>query len=269
MDGLKKSKGPKRAKHPVCRAMLLYVEAMLNHEDDVEDLKLWASILLAFHFMLRSMDYCARREGGRFDRDTVLRIVDVVFCRAGRRLHSAFHTADELTLILGRGKTTEGGEVRTHVRSRNPKLCVVRVMGRLFDSIDRSKEEKPLFAWAEGSKRNGEGVRYCDVMQLLKTAAEACGHEAQHYGTHSLRRGGASAYVLAGGSVEEVAIFGRWRSSQAVRLYVEPAARGLMLGLEDKVNDGCRDEQLILRRPPRPREAELLRATLRAGARWI
>ena len=270
MDGLKKSKGPKKAKHPVCRAMLLVLKELLNHETSLEDMKLWAGILLAFHYMLRSMDWCAKRAGGKFEMDNVLRIGDFFFKRKGRRLHSNFAGSDELSIVFRRGKTTEGGEVRTHVRDdKDPTLCIVSTMGRLFDRMDRSNSELPVMAWPEGSKRAGEGVRYCDVMQLLKTAAEQCGRSSSDYGTHSLRRGGASAYVMAGASVEEVAIFGRWRDSQSVRLYVEPAARGLLLGLEDKVNRGERDDQLLLRRPPRERHEQVMRALLRTGARGM
>ena len=266
MDGIKKGKGTKKPKHPVCRAMLLVLEKLLNHEESLEDLKLWASILLAFHFMLRSMDYCAKRAGGKFDFDNVLRISDIIFLKNGVRLHAAFETADEITIILGRGKTTEGGETRTHVRSREARLCVVRTMGRMFDRMDRSQEHEPVFAWPENTRRPGDGVRYCDVMQLLKQAAEECGKDPNSYGTHSCRRGGASAYVLAGASVEEVAIFGRWKDSRSVRLYVEPAAHGLLVGMEDKVNEGCRDKQLLLRRPARERHDQIMRAIMRAGA---
>ena len=63
LDGLKKLKGPKKGKCPVTRAMLLYMEQALNHWMDEDDLRLWAAILLAFHFMLRSMDYCAKLAG--------------------------------------------------------------------------------------------------------------------------------------------------------------------------------------------------------------
>ena len=41
-------------------------------------------------------------------------------------------------------------------------------------------------------------MRYCDVMNTLKNAAEKFGRDTSKYGTHSLRRGGASAYLLAG-----------------------------------------------------------------------
>ena len=48
MDGLKKCKGPKRGKSPVTRAMLLVLDKALKHHSSLEDLKLWAAILLAF-----------------------------------------------------------------------------------------------------------------------------------------------------------------------------------------------------------------------------
>ena len=83
MDGLEKCKGPKKGKSPVTRATLLVIEQVLDHETDEDDLRLWGAVLMAFHFMLRSMDYCARLEGGhgKFNLDNVLRATS---CRPGR-----------------------------------------------------------------------------------------------------------------------------------------------------------------------------------------
>ena len=67
MDGLKKCKGPKPGKCSVTRAMLLMIERMLDYGIDEDDLRMWGSILMAFNFMLRSMDYCAKLAQGKFD----------------------------------------------------------------------------------------------------------------------------------------------------------------------------------------------------------
>ena len=91
-------------------------------------------------------------------------------------------------------------------------------------------------------------------MQILKDAAEACGRDTARYGTHSLRRGGGSAYLLAGKTLEAVAFYGRWADVGTCRLYVEPSASHLMRGAQDKVNSGMEEPHYILRQPARPRE---------------
>lgn len=267
MDGIKKCKGPKRSKLPVTRAMLLIIERMLNWETSLEEHKLWAATLMAFHFMLRSMDYCAKEAGGCFDLDCVLRVRDVVLKRDGKVLRSGFAQADELVVILGRGKTTEGGEVRKQFKSSESKLCVVTVVGLMLDRMDLSRPEEPLFAWPARSRRPGQGVRYHDMMSLLKAAAEATGRDTSKYGTHSLRRGGASSYLLAGSDVEEVALYGRWKDVRSCGTYVEPAVGDLMRGLQDKVNKGLRVRDMELKQPARARRHQLRRAAMQAAQR--
>lgn len=260
MDGLKKCKGKKQAKSPVTHAMLLAMERMLPHKTDEDALRMWAAVLTAFHFMLRSMDYCAKLEYGRFDLDNVLRIRDVTFKKNGKRMHSRFSEADEVILVLGRGKTTGGGEIRGHSRSSESRLCVVQVLGRMFETLDRSQPDRPLFAWKADSRKAGEGVRYTDVMNLLKQAAEVCGRDTKEFGTHSLRRGGASCYLLAGKLLDEVALFGRWADTRSMRSYVEPSAGFMMRGAQDKVNRGEEEPNCVLRRPQRARAVQMRRA---------
>ena len=65
-------------------------------------------------------------------------------------------------------------------------------------------------------------------MNLLKKAAEKCGRDTTKYGTHSLRRGGAAAYLLAGKGLSDVALYGRWADMNSCRLYVEPSITHLM-----------------------------------------
>ena len=120
--------------------------------------------------------------------------------------------------------------------------------------IQHKKKNTPLFAWADKSKRPGEGVRYCDIMSLVKDAAEACGRDTSKYGSHSLRRGGACAYLQAGVDVHMITIWGRWADFKTVQLYIEPAVASLMKGAQDKVHN------LKLRAEERPRAEQIRRA---------
>ena len=82
------------------------MERMLDCGMDEDDLRMWASILMAFHFMLRSMDYCAKLAEGKFDMDNIIRICDLVFEKDGVVMKSNFSHGDTMIGVLGRGKTT-------------------------------------------------------------------------------------------------------------------------------------------------------------------
>ena len=55
---------------------------------------------------------------------------------------------------------------------------------------------------------------------------------------HSLRRGGACAYLLAGVDVHTIAIWGRRADVKTVQLHIEPAVASLTKGAQDKANKG-------------------------------
>ena len=143
---------------------------------------------------------------------------------------------------------------------------MVKALARLVTQIGSNKEDRPLFAWSDGSQKAGEGVRYHDVMKLLRRAATACGRDSSKFGTHSLRKGGACAYLLSGCSYDAVRLFGRWRSD-CVRLYIEPAAGALLRDTQLRVCTGHAEEHLLLREPPRP--ADMRKARLMREARKV
>lgn len=67
--------------------------------------------------------------------------------------------------------------------------------------------------------------QYSELLAFLRAALKSLGFSMvdsqgeQNYGTHSLRRGGAQALVLAGWSLEAIRFFGRWLSD-AIDLYL-------------------------------------------------
>ena len=87
----------------------------------------------------------------------------------------------------------------------------------------------------------------------MKDAAEACGRDTSKYGSHSLRRGGACAYLLAGVDVHMIAIWGRWADVKTDHLYIEPAVASLMKGAQGKVNNSEVEPNLKLRTEEKPR----------------
>ena len=250
-------------KRPVTVALLRTTEQMLNYEEDNDHLVMWAAVLTAFHFMMRSSEYLAKLTGGRFDMDKVLRRGDVRFFAGGKQIYRAFERADEVRIVFGRSKTTEGGEVRPQFRAPGHKLCVVEALAKLCNGLDMSKREEPLFAWRADSRRAGEGARYCDMMKLLKVAGEKTGLPKTDMGSHSLRRGGACFYLLAGLTLQEVKAYGRWAADSSLRLYVEGSVGNVMQGMAAKGLAGQRDPELLRKEAPRTRDLQVFRAKQR------
>ena len=80
-------------------------------------------------------------------------------------------------------------------------------------------------------KENEKAINRSTVSQALKLAAEAAGAPAAKVASHSLRRGGASAYIAAGALEEALVRFGRW-TSEAYLAYVYPHAEVLHKALK-------------------------------------
>jgi hypothetical protein len=98
-------------------------------------------------------------------------------------------------------------------------VCPVKaVRGVLKDFVQLHKRmptpEEPLFA-----KKDGTVVTREEMSNWLKLGAECCGIPKASVASHSLRRGGASAYTAAGVSDNNVQRFGRW-TSLAYQAYV-------------------------------------------------
>ena len=70
-------------------------------------------------------------------------------------------------------------------------------------------------------KSQTEAYRRCDISKLLKLGADAIHMPKGRVASHSLRRGGCSQYVAAGGPGCETSVqsFGRWKSD-AYKAYV-------------------------------------------------
>ena len=117
-----------------------------------------------------------------------------------------------------------------------------------------------LFKWPEGSKRTGEGVRHLDMVKLVKRCAEECGRDTKLYSSHSIRKGGASEYLVAGGwTLHEVALFGRWRGERIAGLYVEKVVGQLSEGMQTKVLSGKRESRARFKKTPRDRDVRIHR----------
>ena len=105
-------------------------------------------------------------------------------------------------------------------------------------------------------------MRYGDVMKVVKEAGVILGDEASDYATHSMRRGAATAYLMAGVPYETAKIFGRWRS-EAFRAYVTPWA-GMISGAAVKVAQG--HVAVAVQASDRPRQRLVMKTRARLDA---
>ena len=66
---------------------------------------------------------------------------------------------------------------------------------------------------------SNDTLRYSNVLAMLRTMMHAIGENADQFGTHSLRIGGATALFACGADETVIRTMGRW-SSDIHRLYV-------------------------------------------------
>jgi hypothetical protein len=94
---------------------------------------------------------------------------------------------------------------------------------------DPKREQLPLFHDGTGVPITGP-----QLLKVLRGGLEMIGETPEHFGTHSLRIGGATLAMSCPGATEyTVKMLGYW-ASEAVRLYTRPT-RGAMLDLGKKM----------------------------------
>jgi len=98
-------------------------------------------------------------------------------------------------------------------------VCPVKAVKKIFQAYVEFHGQPPPKEAAVFSKKDGSVLRRGEISEWLKTGAEACGIPKAKVASHSLRRGGASAYVAAGLSDDHICRFGRW-TSLAYKAYV-------------------------------------------------
>ena len=104
-------------------------------------------------------------------------------------------------------------------------------------------------------------MRHVDMVAVVKRAARYCGLEDEFYSSHSQRRGGASGYLLSGAmNLEEVRVYGRWKSLSSLKLYIEPGMGALAVDAQARVRSGHEDVNVMQMEPPRERAFMRMRA---------
>ena len=88
------------------------------------------------------------------------------------------------------------------------------------------------------------------MVALIKRAARYCGLGS----SHSHRRGDGSGCLLSGAmNLEEVRVYGRWKSLSSLKLHIGPGMGALAVAAQAKVVSGHEDANMMQMGPPRGR----------------
>ena len=238
ISSLEKINGPAHQKLPVPAPLLEAILAVLSPSHD--HTALGAAICTGFWWCLRSSEYLAD-DSGHFDPDRAITWEDVS-CRVLngdkrkiipiKELPNAIgeNQVCEVTLRLFSNKNSLNTCTRTVRMVKDNGSCPVQALAKLVTSSIITFGDLHLKA-AVFQKENEKAINRSTVSQALKLAAEAAGVPAANVASHSLRRGGASAYIAAGASEEALVRFGRW-TSEAYLAYVYPHAEVLHKALK-------------------------------------
>ena len=99
-------------------------------------------------------------------------------------------------------------------------LCPVQAINNLLSSSQDIPPASPMF-WRKG-KYGLTPITYSWFSDRLKQLLRGCGVDPSLYGTHSLRRGGATWAFRCGLSAEAIQMLGHWKSD-AYKVYLELA----------------------------------------------
>ena len=89
-------------------------------------------------------------------------------------------------------------------------LCPVHAVQLLFSLTLDASPDGPAFM--RGSQGCLTPVLYSLFMRKLKSVVALCGQEPEDFGTHSLRRGGASWALRCGYDSDVIRLLGDWKS---------------------------------------------------------
>ena len=244
LKDLGKMDTPTEPKLPVPFSLLQVIFTVLDvklHEHDTLATK--TALLVGYWWLLRASEYLEGDKGG-FDPnraltwDDILAKVEGVEGWRSATLPQALKAYQEGKLVtLSLRLFSDKGCRRTCTRSltglNGDKDCPVWHLLKLHESAETLRGGQPaakgkaVFALA----KEGTTLTRKKISDLLKEGAAAGGIPKARVASHSLRRGGASAYVASGASDAAIQRFGRW-TSDAYKLYVYPHAAEMHAALK-------------------------------------
>jgi hypothetical protein len=202
-------------KKAVLASMLLAGKRRLFHDARPTDRSTWAAVTLAWHALLRSSEYVPS-SSGKFDPAVQLCVKDVEF-------FPTFRSPTHMVISVKASKTDpfRNGQIVV-VGATGTELCAVSALQQMLFLGGKRSPNAPLFI-------RSDGIPLCRnrIQRAVQDMAILTGAHKSDYGTHSLRRGGATALYNAGFSRDFIQLMGKWRSD-AFKLYISQLVSSLL-----------------------------------------
>ena len=221
MTDLKKKDPAAIAKAPATPQLLSLILMFLD-QDKWDGLMFKVILLIAFWYMLRSAE-CLSSEKRVIDKTRVLLWRNVLL-RSSMEIDAKICAGDEfkqgtvMTLEVTSTKNKLGLCTRT-IEESSSELCAVKAVKELHAKIKEVTGSYPHPDQAICERSSKEFLTRDEVSKVLQAAALQSGVSAKMVASHSLRRGGATTYSIAGVPDEDIKRFGWWLSD-AYKLYV-------------------------------------------------
>ena len=222
-------------KRALLASMLRAGREKLFHHSNPTDRATWAAVSLAWHGLLRCSEFVPLSTG-KFDPEVQLCVRDVEFFPAfGAPTHAI------VTVKASKADPFHHGQIVV-VAATGTDLCAVQALRQMFLLSGKRRPDDALFV-----REDGRPLCRSHINRAVQGMAVLAGVPKSHYGTHSLRRGGATALFNAGFSRDFIQLMGRWKSD-AFKLYIsQPVAELLNVGKQMEQASEQRDvSELIL-----------------------
>ena len=168
-----------------------------------------AAIATAFQGLLRSAEFCLK-DGLKFNPRLHLTRADVKELTKERAI-IMMAPCKNMKQLGGKTSPLVLGGGATFIDA----VAEISNMLRVDPTPPSRDNSTPLFR----DPSSNDPIRYSDLLALLRCMMHAIGENADQFGTHSLRIGGATALFACGADETVIRTMGRW-SSDIHRLYV-------------------------------------------------
>jgi len=213
---------PPDPKIPATPQLVELTCAMID-QSSIGGAALAACICLMFWIMLRSVEVL-KSDIEEIDPERVITWGDITMRRSlGYEEEECedeeFQEGMVMTVKIVSYKNDKIVATRTLEQNDKSPTCPVKAIKLLHAVLKAkgiSRQAKRPVCQLEGK---GQFISRTQISELLKAVAIKCGCNPNKFASHSLRRGGASAYAAAGVPDEDIKRFGRWLSD-AYKLYV-------------------------------------------------
>lgn len=200
----RKMAGTKKRREPLTLSQLDTIIKIIQNElvcPTHVGQNLQAAITTAFFLMLRISEYTAKE--GKHEIGVTASRSDVVFFPSQEK-------PDGFTLTIHKSKTDQFrvGAKLTVCTIPNSHLCPVTAMKNLFDN-QPAEPSAPLFNFGPATEPTSHRAKFIQWFTTILTYAGISTNEIK---PHSLRSGGATAYLAAGIDTYVIQKMGRWAS---------------------------------------------------------